>query len=68
MNAYEVEYMRKYNTLVPNGYNLREGGNSGKHHEDTKKANCSVFGLVQCAMKYTTCCQIVWPLIKNLMS
>lgn len=37
MNAYEVEYMRKYNTLVPNGYNLREGGNSGKHHEDTKK-------------------------------
>lgn len=37
MNTYEVEYMHKYNTLVPNGYNLREGGNSGKHHEETKK-------------------------------
>jgi len=37
MNAYEIDYMHKYNTLVPNGYNLREGGNSGKHHEETKK-------------------------------
>jgi group I intron endonuclease len=36
MNTYEVEYMHKYNTLVPNGYNLREGGNSGKHHEERK--------------------------------
>ena len=26
-----------YNTLVPNGYNLREGGNGGKHSEETKK-------------------------------
>ena len=23
--------------MVPNGYNLREGGNSSKHHEETKK-------------------------------
>jgi hypothetical protein len=23
--------------MVPNGYNLRKGGNSGKHHEETKK-------------------------------
>ena len=29
--------MNKYNTLVPNGYNLREGGNSGRHHEETKR-------------------------------
>lgn len=37
MNRYEVDYMHKYNTIVPNGYNLREGGNSGRHHEETKK-------------------------------
>ena len=29
--------MNKYNTIVPNGYNLREGGNSGRHNEETKK-------------------------------
>lgn len=37
MNKLEIEYMKKYNTLVPNGYNLREGGNSGKHNIETKK-------------------------------
>lgn len=36
MNRYEIDYIRKYHTLVPNGYNLREGGNNGKHHEETK--------------------------------
>lgn len=36
MDRYEMEYVRKYNTLVPNGYNLREGGSNGKHHETTK--------------------------------
>lgn len=25
-NHYEVEYIKKYNTMVPNGYNLQEGG------------------------------------------
>jgi hypothetical protein len=29
--------MNKYNTIVPNGYNLREGGNSGRHNDETKK-------------------------------
>jgi group I intron endonuclease len=37
LNNYECFYMNKYNTLVPNGYNLREGGNSGRHHEETKR-------------------------------
>jgi group I intron endonuclease len=37
LNWYEIDYMKKYNTISPNGYNLREGGNSGKQHEDTKK-------------------------------
>ena len=32
----EIEYMKKYNSIVPNGYNLREGGNSGKHNQLTK--------------------------------
>ena len=36
LDKYECFYMNKYNTIVPNGYNLREGGNSGKHHEETK--------------------------------
>jgi len=37
LNKYEIQYMEKYNSMVPNGYNLRKGGNSGKHHEETKK-------------------------------
>ena len=36
-NIYEKEYIHKYNSLVPNGYNISEGGNGGplfkgKHH------------------------------------
>jgi group I intron endonuclease len=37
LNKYEIQYMEKYNSMVPNGYNLRKGGNNGKHHEETKK-------------------------------
>jgi group I intron endonuclease len=33
----EIEYIEMLNTLVPNGYNLRQGGNKGKHSEGTKK-------------------------------
>jgi group I intron endonuclease len=38
---YEIEYIKKYNTLVPNGYNILEGGPGGgfkgkKHSEETK--------------------------------
>ena len=36
-DKYEKEYMDKYNTLVPNGYNLRQAGNNGRHSEETKK-------------------------------
>lgn len=36
LNKYEVEYMDKYNSLVPNGYNLRHGGNNGELHQLTK--------------------------------
>jgi group I intron endonuclease len=38
---YEKEYIKKYNSLVPNGYNILEGGQEGvlgfKHSEETKK-------------------------------
>lgn len=33
----EIQYIEKYNCLVPNGYNLRHGGNSGRHHAETKQ-------------------------------
>jgi len=36
LNWYETDYMKKYNTISPNGYNLREGGKSGRQHQDTK--------------------------------
>jgi len=36
-NKYEKEYIKKYNTLYPNGYNLLEGGDNKKHTEFTKK-------------------------------
>jgi group I intron endonuclease len=39
-NDYEEEYIKKFNTLAPNGYNLREGGMNSKQHPDTiKKRN-----------------------------
>jgi group I intron endonuclease len=33
----EIQYIEKYNCLVPNGYNLRLGGNSGTHNAETKQ-------------------------------
>jgi group I intron endonuclease len=36
-NKYEKEYIKKYNSLYPNGYNLLEGGENKKHNEYTKK-------------------------------
>lgn len=38
---YEKQYIKKYNSLAPNGYNILEGGQEGvlgyKHSEETKK-------------------------------
>ena len=36
-NKYEEEYIKKFNSLAPNGYNLKKGGNNSKHHPDTIK-------------------------------
>lgn len=37
LNELETYYIKKYNSLVPNGYNLRNGGNNGKLNEETKQ-------------------------------
>ena len=36
-NFLEEEYIQKFNTLAPNGYNLREGGKNSRHHEESKR-------------------------------
>jgi len=36
-NSYEEEYIKKFNTLAPNGYNLRDGGKNSKQHPDSIK-------------------------------
>lgn len=37
MDHRETYYIRLFNTLVPNGYNLRSGGSRGRMHEESKK-------------------------------
>lgn len=34
-NKFEEEYVNKFNTLVPNGYNLRAGGMNSKQHPES---------------------------------
>lgn len=36
-NRFEIDYIKKYNTIYPNGYNLQTGGNNRKHNEYTIK-------------------------------
>ena len=42
-NQLEIEYIKKFNTLAPNGYNLLEGGNNRKCHPETKKLLSEMF-------------------------
>lgn len=37
LNRKEIEMIKKFNTLWPNGYNLKTGGLGGRHSEETKK-------------------------------
>ena len=37
LNDKEKYYIEYFNTIVPNGYNLKEGGNSSRHNEETKR-------------------------------
>lgn len=39
LNNLEKLYIKKFNVLVPNGYNLREGGSNGLHSEESKEKN-----------------------------
>lgn len=34
-DKYEIDYIQKYNTIYPNGYNLQAGGNNRRHNEYT---------------------------------
>lgn len=36
-DKYEEEYIKKYNTVHPNGYNLLQGGKNRKHNSETLK-------------------------------
>lgn len=37
MNQKEDEFIKQYNTMAPDGYNLREGGAKGKASEESRK-------------------------------
>ena len=38
LDYFEIELIKKLNTIAPNGYNLESGGHKNKHlHEDTKR-------------------------------
>lgn len=37
LNDIEQEYIKTYNSLVPNGYNIKEGGNHTPHSEETRR-------------------------------
>lgn len=37
LNIAEIKYIKKFNSLYPNGYNIRLGGGSGNLSEETKK-------------------------------
>lgn len=43
LNLKEIEYIKKYNCISPNGYNLCEGGGNttGYHHRDESKLKMS---------------------------
>jgi group I intron endonuclease len=42
-NKYEIEYIKKFNTISPNGYNLESGGKNHKCHPDTIKKLSDLF-------------------------
>lgn len=37
LDNFEVEYIAKYNSLCPNGYNIRTGGKAGKHCDESRE-------------------------------
>lgn len=45
LDQHEIEYIKQYNCIVPNGYNIQEGGNFGgmfkEHHTEEAKKGLS---------------------------
>ncbi len=37
LDDYEIKCIALYNTLVPNGYNIRTGGSNGKHCDESRE-------------------------------
>ncbi len=37
LNTYEIKFIEQYNTIEPNGYNIRAGGSNGKHSDASKQ-------------------------------
>ena len=37
LDDYEKTFIKLFNTLVPNGYNIRDGGSNGKHCEESRE-------------------------------
>jgi group I intron endonuclease len=36
LDTKEIEYIEKFNSVIPNGMNIKLGGSNGKHHQTTK--------------------------------
>lgn len=36
LDLYEIKFIKTFDTLVPNGYNIRDGGSNGKFCEETR--------------------------------
>jgi group I intron endonuclease len=50
-NKFEKEYIKKFNTISPNGYNLMDGGNNSRHHPETiELIRKNLKGRVTCPM------------------
>lgn len=54
LDQHEIEYIKQYNTLIPNGYNVQEGGNfggmfKGHHHSDETKQRLAD----KCCLRYS---------------
>lgn len=37
LNTKEIEFIKSFNSIVPNGYNIKEGGDHTPHSEETKR-------------------------------
>lgn len=65
----EIEYIKKYNSQVPNGMNIKLGGSNGNHHENTKKKISDLpMYLIKCKNGYRVCNHPMGPEKKFISS